>query len=243
MKQIKLFSMVLIFASFFVVKNAQASVDFNCYCLNGSLIPTYYPLNTKLNTADFDSCNQECANVGAKYFSFSTVAHIGTTLVSKAPSSPATPPAAPASNTGANGQIDNSAVLPGNAQNGGIIACGRPGQSMCTLCDLIRGMRIIIDYLMKIAIGVALLAMSIGGVMYVVSAGDTGLIDKAKGAIKNAAIGFVIIFAGFLIINTTIEYLGARKTVDASGATTSMFGIKMTGWGNFDCTAPLSGTR
>ena len=128
-------------------------------------------------------------------------------------------------------QSSGNTTIPGATQSGGIIQCGRPGQSMCTLCDLIRGMNIIIHYLMQIAIGVALLAMAIGGVLYIVSAGDGKLIDQAKAAIKNAAIGFVIIFGGYLIINTTISYLGAKT--DAQGNPT--FGMSITSWGNFDC--------
>jgi hypothetical protein len=93
---------------------------------------------------------------------------------------------------------------------------------------MLKGMNKIIHYLMDIAIGVALLAMAIGGVMYVVSAGDTGAIETAKGTIKNAAIGFVIIFAAYLIVNTTITYLGASSTLGMKTATT---------WGEFDCTA------
>lgn len=116
-------------------------------------------------------------------------------------------------------------VVPGETEGNGIVACGRPGQSMCTLCDLIAGLNNVIQYLMKISIGVALLAMTIGGVMYVVSAGDSGLIDKAKGAIKNASIGFVIIFAAYLIVDTTINYLG----------TSDGMGIKVTSWGKFEC--------
>ncbi len=123
--------------------------------------------------------------------------------------------------------------VPGESTGGGLIQCGRPGTDMCTLCDIIKGMNIIIQYLMKIAIGVALLAMSIGGVMYVISAGDSGLIDTGKNTMKNAAIGFVIIFAGYLIINTTINYLGTKK--GATGEAT--FGMNITSWGNFDCTA------
>jgi hypothetical protein len=123
--------------------------------------------------------------------------------------------------------------VPGTTEGTGIVSCGRAGQDMCTLCDLIRGMNIIINYLMKLAIGVALLAMAIGGVMYIVSAGDTGQAGKAKSAITNAAIGFVIIFSAFLIINTTINYIGSIK--DASGQST--FGMNITSWGNFDCTA------
>jgi len=101
------------------------------------------------------------------------------------------------------------------------------GQDMCTLCDLIAGMNRIIQYLMKLAIGVALLAMTIGGVMYVVSAGDKGLADKAKGAITNAVVGFAIIFAGWLIINTTITYIGSYTNLGIQGVGS---------WGNFECT-------
>lgn len=109
--------------------------------------------------------------------------------------------------------------------NAALVTCGT-GQDMCTLCDLIAGMNRIIQYLMKLAIGVALLAMTIGGVMYVVSAGDKGFADKAKGAITNAAWGFVIIFAGWLIINTTITYLGTYTNLGIQGVGS---------WGNFEC--------
>lgn len=133
---------------------------------------------------------------------------------------------------GAGQMMDNT--VPGTTTNNtGIITCGRPGQEMCTLCDLIKGMNTIIQYLMKLAIGVALLAMSIGGVMYIVSAGDSDLIKQAKSTMKNAAIGFVIIFAAFLIIDTTINYIGAKK--NAAGAST--FGMNIVSWGKFDCNA------
>lgn len=115
----------------------------------------------------------------------------------------------------------------------GIIQCGRPGQRMCTLCDLIKGINTVIQYIMKIAIGIAILAITIGGVMYVVSAGDSGLIEMAKTTMKNAVIGFVLVFAAFLIINTTMQYLGTKK--NAQGEPT--FGFNITSWGQFDCTA------
>jgi len=137
------------------------------------------------------------------------------------------------SGAGSAGQIQDTKIPGTTTQPSDIIKCGRPGQNMCTLCDLISGFNNIIQYLMKIAIGMALLAISIGGVMYVVSAGDSGLIDSAKSVMKNAAIGFVIIFAAFLIINTTIEYLGTKT--DAAGNLT--FGFHIVSWGHFDCTA------
>jgi hypothetical protein len=119
-----------------------------------------------------------------------------------------------------------STLIPGQkGPESDIIKCGRAGQDMCTLCDLIKGMNLVIKYLMRIAIGVALLAMAIGGVMYIVSAGGSELIGQAKSTMKNAAIGFVIIFAGWLIINTTITYLGTAPGM----------GIEITSWGEFDC--------
>lgn len=124
----------------------------------------------------------------------------------------------------AGAQMTDKKVPGRTTDNSGIIQCGRPGQHMCTLCDIIRGMNIIIQYIMKIAIGIALLAIAIGGILYVVSAGDSGMMDMAKKAITNALIGFVIIFGSYLIVNTTIVYLGTRSDL----------GIRAE-WGTFDC--------
>jgi hypothetical protein len=150
-------------------------------------------------------------------------------------STPTVPTAAPtaAVPTATSSQIQSGSI-PGTSVNAGsgIVQCGRPGQQMCTLCDLIKGFNTVIQYIMKIAIGVALLAMAIGGVLYIVSAGESAMMEKAKSAITNAAIGFVIVFAAFLIINTTMQYLGTIKT---NGEPT--LGIAIISWGQFDCTA------
>ena len=119
-------------------------------------------------------------------------------------------------------------MVPGTTEASGIIQCGRPGQQMCTLCDMIKGFNKIIHYIMEIAIGVALLALAIGGILYVVSAGESAAMETAKTTIKNGMIGFVIIFAAYLIVNTTITYLGTNSTLGMQTTTT---------WGQFDCTA------
>jgi len=173
---------------------------------------------------DEAGCDQSCADKGYKSYALGTYSLLRN--VTKTPSSSAATPSA-------GGPQITSDIIPGTTEPGGLIQCGRPGQRMCTLCDLIKGMNIIIHYLMRIAVGVALLAVAIGGVMYVVSAGDSGLIETAKSTMKNAAWGFVLIFAGFLIINTTIDYIGAKK--DVNGNLT--FGMNITSWGQFDCNA------
>jgi len=145
-----------------------------------------------------------------------------------------TTPTTPTTSTGNGAIVDDK--IPGVSvdEGNGLITCGRPGGRMCTLCDLIKGMNDIIKYLMKIAIGMALLAMTIGGVMYIISAGDSGMVEKGKSAMKNALIGFVIIFTAYLIINTTINYLGTIKDSTTQEAT---FGMTIKSWGDFDCTA------
>ena len=118
-----------------------------------------------------------------------------------------------------------------NVANAAIVKCGT-GSEMCTLCDIIKGFNIIIKYLMQISVGVALLAISIGAVMYVVSGADKSLVDTAKKTITNALVGFVLIFAAYLIVNTTIQYIGTKPGM----------GVKTPGstflWSNFECAAP-----
>lgn len=109
----------------------------------------------------------------------------------------------------------------------GIVKCGSTGQAMCNLCYLVKGLNDIVQYIMKIAIGVALLAIVIGGVMYVVSAGDPGMIQTAKTTMKNAVIGFIIILSAFVIINTTIQVIGGYPNL----------GIRIASWGQFECAA------
>ena len=102
---------------------------------------------------------------------------------------------------------------------------------MCTLCDLIKGFHDIIQYLIKIAIGVALATIAISGGMYAVSVGEPKMIELAKGAMKNALIGLVIILSAWLIINTLLLAIGTRTNLGIGGVTS---------WGKFECTANSS---
>lgn len=131
---------------------------------------------------------------------------------------------------GSGGAPITSDIIPGETtDNSGIIKCGRPGQPMCKLCDLISGFNNIIQYLMKIAIGVALLAITIGGILYIISTGDSGLMEMAKSSIKNAAIGFALVLAAYLIVNTTIVYLGTEEDLGINAS-----------WGTFNCDVPAA---
>jgi len=121
--------------------------------------------------------------------------------------------------------MDN--MVPGTTAAGGIVSCGRGGQPMCTLCDLIRGLNIIIQYLLRIAIGLALTIFMVAGVIYIVSIGNSGTIEQAKNAMKDALIGLIIILAAWLMINTALRVIGANDNLGITG---------VTAWGTFECT-------
>ena len=131
------------------------------------------------------------------------------------------------------GSLLAQASNPQASTQSAIVQCGRSGQSMCNLCDLIAGLNNVIQYIMKIAIGVSLFMMTVGGVIYIISAGDSGMIGTAKTTMKNAAIGFIIVFAAYLMVDLTIRYMGTR-TNEAGEPT---FGITSSSWGRFDCSA------
>lgn len=125
------------------------------------------------------------------------------------------------------GQSMNRTVPGTTTEQSQLVTCGRPGQQMCTLCDLIAGLNNIIRFIEHIAIGVGAFAFTIGGVMYVISSGDPGMKKKANDTMWNAVKGFVIIFAAWAIVNTVIMLLGTKTNL----------GLNITGWGNFECSA------
>lgn len=134
---------------------------------------------------------------------------------------------------GGSGGIESD-IIPGVTEGESqFIKCGRQGQRMCTLCDLIAGLNLVIQFIMRISIGIGILAFAAAGVMYVLSAGSPDLKGKANSAMTNSAIGFAVILSAWLIVNTIILMLGAKT--DNNGNAT--FGINITGWGQFECEA------
>ena len=61
--------------------------------------------------------------------------------------------------------------------------------------------RTVINWMLGIAFGVALLFLIIGAFWYIVSAGNEETAEKGKGTAINAIIGLVIIILSYVIIN------------------------------------------
>lgn len=98
------------------------------------------------------------------------------------------------------------------AQAAGLIPCGGE-KDPCTLCHLIVGFHGIVKYGMSLIIIVAITAITIAGVMYVISAGDEEMMKKAKGFIKASLMGFAFVFLGWLIVSITMFLFSARPNL------------------------------
>lgn len=116
----------------------------------------------------------------------------------------------------------------------GLVPCGRNTDNpetaqdetdACTLCHFIVGIKSLIDWGFGILVFVAIAALVISGIMYIVSAGNESMMEKAKGYIKQTLTGFIIVLGAWLIINYTMVLLGTRSDL----------GISVGGWSDFEC--------
>ncbi|MFH0969827.1 MAG: pilin [Patescibacteria group bacterium] len=102
---------------------------------------------------------------------------------------------------------------------------------MCTLCHFVIGIQGLIDYGFKIMVFVALAMLVYAGVVYIISAGSSGMMETAKHLLKNVLIGFSVILAAWLIVNTVMWQMGAKEAGDEGG----VLGIQVNSWNNFTC--------
>jgi len=100
---------------------------------------------------------------------------------------------------------------------GGIVPCGRlvdnpdtfwKDDVPCNICHAILTIQIIIEFLLKLVGIVALFAISVSGLVYMFSVGDSSRMESAKTAVKYALIGFAAVFAVWLLVSTVFALLG-----------------------------------
>lgn len=127
----------------------------------------------------------------------------------------------------------------------GLVPCGRNCDDprtdynetqMCNLCHLIVGMDRILDYILLLLGFVGFLMLVIGGVTYIISGGNQGLIGAAKKAIFSTLVGFALVLLGWVIINTVIVYL-----FPVTGE--NDIGVKVNGWSDYSCDSSTGGAR
>lgn len=100
----------------------------------------------------------------------------------------------------------------------GLVPCGT-ADNPCTLCYLIKGVKGVINWGLNIMIVAAVLAIFISGIMYIISAGDQGMMETAKRFMRSALIGVAIFLLAWLIVQTVFWILGVNlgNVVDGTG--------------------------
>ena len=118
-----------------------------------------------------------------------------------------------------------------------IVPCGRSSEDApaaekkpCTICHLVVGGNRIIEWGLKVMTFIAIAVIVAMAIFYIVSTGNEGMMQTAKGGITAALVGFAIMLAAWLIVNTTLRILAVKK--DGSG----IKGLTMSSTGfSFSC--------
>lgn len=103
-------------------------------------------------------------------------------------------------------------ILPVTVDAEGLVPCGGAGEDVCTLCHLFSGVQNIINWGMRILTAVAFVVLVAMAIVYIVSAGNSQMMETAKTGIKNTLIGFTLVLLSWVIVNAVILLLPINKT-------------------------------
>jgi hypothetical protein len=93
--------------------------------------------------------------------------------------------------------------------NGKYTGGGTPTDIPCQLCHIFVMLKGISDFILFTIIPViAVLLLTIGGVMFLISRGNPNQLSQAKAILTATIVGLVIIFAAWLIVNTLFMSIG-----------------------------------
>lgn len=94
----------------------------------------------------------------------------------------------------------------------GLVTCegvDANGIADCNFCSFIQMVDVIVNWLFSVLVLIAVFLIVYAGFKLVVSAGNPSAMTDAKGMISNVIIGFVIILAAWLIVDTVLKALVA----------------------------------
>lgn len=131
--------------------------------------------------------------------------------------------------------------FPNAASAAGLVPCGRNAGSAsemapCTLCHVVLGADGVIKWLMKIMTIIAVTVIFAMGVLYIISTGDQGMMEKAKEGIKAALVGFTIMLLAWLIVNVILTVL-VNKTANPNNPNNPFPGLMKVNTFEFSCDA------
>jgi len=103
-------------------------------------------------------------------------------------------------------------MFPGQSQAAGLVPCGGTGQSACNVCFVFVLINNIIHWVLYVLTPmVAVLMFIVGGMYFLVAAGNPALFTKAKSILMAATIGLVIIFVAWVFLNTFLSFIGVAQ--------------------------------
>ena len=135
-------------------------------------------------------------------------------------------------------------LMPGISSAASFVPCGRASgtadeMAPCTLCHIIVGGKIIMDWGLRVMVAIALVIITAMGIWYIISAGNPGMINQAKSGITSTLIGAAVMLGAWLIVNTVL-LLFAQETDSTKNP---IVGLRSAGGFNLVCsTQSLAGT-
>lgn len=93
-----------------------------------------------------------------------------------------------------------------NSAYKGIVTCDGPD---CTIQDFFEMLVRIYDFIVRtVAVPLAVIALVVGGIFIMISAGNPAIFGKGKEIIKWAIIGLVLTFCSYLIVDFIMRAIG-----------------------------------
>ncbi len=100
----------------------------------------------------------------------------------------------------------------------GLVSCGRLNDNVltpeideskpCDLCSMLYMLKKVLNYMVEVALVIALLMIIIAGLLYAFSAGDTHMSGKAKDIIYYTLLGLAIMIVAWVIIAAILNGMG-----------------------------------
>jgi hypothetical protein len=93
------------------------------------------------------------------------------------------------------------------AHGAGLVPCGEAGNP-CRLCHIFVMFNTVYTFVLRMVAIIATLMIVIGGMYFLLAGGRPEMLKRGKDILTAAAIGLLIIFGAWLIINTVFAAIG-----------------------------------
>jgi hypothetical protein len=101
--------------------------------------------------------------------------------------------------------------IPAITHGAGLVPCGGTDEPACKFCHVFKMFNDIYIFVLKMVAGIAALMVIIGGLNLLLAGGRPAWIERGKNILTATAIGLMIIFGAWIIINTTFAAIGVSE--------------------------------